>query len=290
MKEGLSMLKTNEKTLPIISVQGQVVNPSFSKKGKMTVDGDIIFMPGTGGVTYNAKIGDCCVGWTADHLEPGVTTRNPVEAYNDAYVCYSCIGNEAKVMSGDAKGRKGIVTGKHGGCEHLMIYFDDETMELMAPDDKVLVKACGQGLALTDYPGIITRNLSPALLHKMNITEKDGKLVVGVAKIVPGCLMGSGLGSPSASGDYDITLFDKGLVAEYGLDKLRFGDIVAILDADTRYGRTWQTGAVTIGVVIHSDCMAAGHGPGVTTLLSCKTPLIEAVIDEGANLADYFVK
>jgi len=102
--------------------------------------------------------------------------------------------------------------------------------------------------------------------------------------------MGSGLGSPSASGDYDITLFDKGLVAEYGLDKLRFGDIVAILDADTRYGRTWQTGAVTIGVVIHSDCMAAGHGPGVTTLLSCKTPLIEAVIDEGANLADYFVK
>jgi len=213
-----------------------------------------------------------------------------VDAYNDAYVCYSCIGNEAKVMSGDAKGRKGIVTGKHGGCEHLMIYFDDETMELMAPDDKVLVKACGQGLALTDYPGIITRNLSPALLHKMNITEKDGKLVVGVAKIVPGCLMGSGLGSPSASGDYDITLFDKGLVAEYGLDKLRFGDIVAILDADTRYGRTWQTGAVTIGVVIHSDCMAAGHGPGVTTLLSCKTPLIEAVIDEGANLADYFVK
>ena len=81
------MLKTNEKTLPIVSVQGMVVHPSFSKKGKMTVDGDIIFMPGTGGITYNAKIGDICVGWTADHLEPGVTTRNPVEAPNDAYVC-----------------------------------------------------------------------------------------------------------------------------------------------------------------------------------------------------------
>lgn len=102
--------------------------------------------------------------------------------------------------------------------------------------------------------------------------------------------MGSGLGSGSASGDYDITLFDEGITKEYGLDKLRFGDIVCIKDADTRYGRTYQTGAVTIGVVIHSDCMAAGHGPGVTTLMSCKTTLIEPVIDEKANLADMFIK
>ena len=284
------MLKTNEKTLPIVSVQGMVVHPSISKKGKMTVDGDIFFIPGTGCITYNAKIGDICVGWTADHLEPGVTTRNPVEAHNDAYVCYSCIGNEAKVISGDAKGRRGIVTGKHGGCEHLMIYFDDETLELLAQDDKILVKSCGQGMALTDYPEIILRNMSPDLLHKMNITEKNGKLQVGVAKIVPGCIMGSGLGSPSASGDYDIALFDETITKQYGLDALRFGDIVCILDADTRYGRTYQTGAVTIGVVIHSDCMAAGHGPGVTTLMSCKTSLIEPVIDEKANLADMFIE
>ena len=65
---------------------------------------------------------------------------------------------------------------------------------------------------------------------------------------------------------------------------------MAILDADTRYGRNFITGAITIGVVVHSDCILAGHGPGVTTLMTCKTPLIEAVIDEGANLADYFVK
>ena len=201
----------------------------------------------------------------------------------------SCIGNEAKVVSGDAKGRRGFVTGKHGGCEHLMIYFDDETMELLAPDDKILVKSCGQGLALTDYPEITLRNLSPALLHKMNITEKDGKLQVGVAKIVPGCIMGSGLGSGSSSGDYDITLFDEEITQKYGLDKLRFGDIVCILNADTRVGRTYRTGAMTIGVVIHSDCYAAGHGPGVTTLMSCKTTLIEPVLDEKANLADMFL-
>lgn len=284
------MLKTNEKTLPIISVQGQVVNPSSTLKGRLTIDGKTIFMPGTGGITYNAKIGDICVGWTADHLEPGVSTKNAVEAHNNGYVTYSCIGNTARVMSGDAKGRLGIVTGKHGGCEHLMIYFDDETLELMAPDDKILVKACGQGLALTDHPDIILRNTSPELLHKMNITEENGKLKVGVAKIIPACIMGSGLGSPSASGDYDITLFDEGITKEYGLDTLRFGDIVCILDADTRFGRSYYTGAVTIGVVIHSDCMFSGHGPGVTTLMSCKTTLIEPVIDETANLAHMFLK
>lgn len=46
---------------------------------------------------------------------------------------------------------------------------------------------------------------------------------------------------------------------------------------------------MTIGVVIHSDCYAAGHGPGVTTLMSCKTTLIEPVLDEKANLADMFL-
>ena len=61
------------------------------------------------------------------------------------------------------------------------------------------------------------------------------------------------------------------------------------MDADTRYGRTYRTGSVTIGVVVHSDCILAGHGPGVTTLMTCKTRLIEPVIDPKANLADMFL-
>ena len=147
-------------------------------------------------------------------------------------------------------------------------------------------------MKLLDYPEILLRNMSPALLEKMNITEKDGgKLTVGVAKIVPGCIMGSGLGaSTSYYGDYDITLHDKQICQQYGLDQLRFGDIVAIQDADTRYGRNFITGAITIGVVVHSDCILSGHGPGVTTLMTCKTPLIEPVIDQSANLADFFLK
>ena len=40
------------------------------------------------------------------------------------------------------KGRCGYVTGKHGGIDHVMVYFDEETLDLMTCDDKVLIKAC----------------------------------------------------------------------------------------------------------------------------------------------------
>ena len=58
------------------------------------------------------------------------------------------------------------------------------------------------------------------------------------------------------------------------------------MDHDNRYGRAYRKGAVTIGAVVHSDCLSAGHGPGVTTLMTCKTSLIRPVIDPRANIAD----
>ena len=36
---------------------------------------------------------------------------------------YSCVGNEAKVVSGDAKGAIGYVIGHHGGSEHVIVDF-----------------------------------------------------------------------------------------------------------------------------------------------------------------------
>jgi hypothetical protein len=75
-------------------------------------------------------------------------------------------------------------------------------------------------------------------------------------------------------------------VKKYKLDKIRFGDFVALMDHDNRYGRAYRQGAVTIGVVVHSDCLLAGHGPGVTTIMTCETSLIEPVIDPNANMAD----
>ena len=66
----------------------------------------------------------------------------------------------------------------------------------------------------------------------------------------------------------------------------RAGAFVAITDHDNVYGRSWRKGAVTIGIVIHSDCLVAGHGPGVTTVMTCSTSMIEPVVDPRANIAD----
>jgi hypothetical protein len=79
---------------------------------------------------------------------------------------------------------------------------------------------------------------------------------------------------------------DPETVKKYNLDKIRFGDFVALMDHDNAYGRAYVQGAVTIGIVVHSDCLLAGHGPGVSTLLTCSTPQIEPKIDPSANIAD----
>lgn len=285
------MLKTNKEMLPLLKVQGQISHPKANAAGRMTNDGQVLWVPGTGGITLNATIGDCCIGWAADHLEPGVSSRNPDDTANAGYNTFSCVGNEATIISGDAKGAKGVVTGKHGGIEHVMVYFKREDLEKMEIGDKISVASQGQGMTLCDYPEVLLRNMGPELLEKMNIKEEGGKVHVGVAKIIPACVMGSGLGSrTSTSGDYDITLHDPIMTEKYGLKELRFGDIVALQDADTRYGRTFRTGAVTIGVVIHGDSFLNGHGPGVTTLMACKDAEIVPFVDKDANLATYFVK
>ena len=49
----------------------------------------------------------------------------------------ACIGNEAIVVKGDAKGEKGVVVGKHGGIEHVMADFPPEIMEKLVIEDRV---------------------------------------------------------------------------------------------------------------------------------------------------------
>ena len=105
--------------------------------------------------------------------------------------------------------------------------------------------------------------------------------------IVPAQCMGSGLGSAHvAAGDYDVMTSDPGTVKEYQLDRLRFGDFVALKDHDNSFGRAFVKGAVSIGIVVHSNCLLAGHGPGIATLMTCSTPLIEPVLDPDANIVN----
>ena len=286
------MLKTNRDKLIKISVQGSVDHPGTPTGTEYNPDRMRMAQatPTMGGICYNANIGDCCMGIKGEHTEPGVTTKNLTsEAHNGAYNTYSCIGNVAKVVTGDAKGELGRVTGMHGGPEHVMLWFPQETLEKLTCTDQFLVKAYGFGLELTDYPDVVCTNLDPDLLDAMGIEEKDGKLIVKVAAKIPGYLMGSGKGHyHPVRGDYDLMTQDKEEIARLGLDKLRFGDIVLLEDQDNTWGRAHCKGASTIGVIIHGESDRMGHGPGITTILSSRKPSIEGVIDESANLATYF--
>ena len=191
------------------------------------------------------------------------------------------------VVSGSAKGKTGTVTGRHGGVEHLLVDFDDAALEKLCYDDQILVRCFGQGLILRDFPEVACYNFDPALLKPWGVQVKAKKLDVPVAMEVPAAIMGSGIGHPDpGTGDYDITTQDPKVVKRLGLDRLRFGDIIVIRDADNTYGRNYYEGAITIAIVVHSDSFLSGHGPGVTTLMSSKHSQIRPVFSARANLAD----
>lgn len=286
------MLKTNQDRVVEILLQCQAGPPRTRSAWGVDHDGKPFLLPSIGGITLNLQVGDSAFGWAGDHLEPGVSctsdTHKPNEHPNNGLQLFSCVGNQATVVSGEAKGGKGVVLGHHGGSEHVIVDFPRSVKEKLTYDDKIIIRSKGQGLRLLDYPEITLFNLDPSLLEKMKIRKSSKtKLEVPVTTMVPAACMGSGIGSAHVgSGDYDIVTSDPQSVAEYKLDQIRFGDFVALMDHDNRFGRAYRQGAVTIGVVVHSDCLKAGHGPGVTTIMTCKSPLIVPVIDPKANLAD----
>ncbi len=292
------MLKLNLNQLVKVAVVGEVASPVLREGYQVSHEGKPLNLPSIGGITYNVKIGDLARGWIGDHIEPGVSTYNKegkdgrdirYSGENVGYNVLSCIGNPAILITGEAKGKKGIVTGTHGGVEHVLIDFSDEVLKKLAYGDKVQITALGLGLAIIDCPEIKFFNLDPDLLFKINPKfNREKKLEFPVVAKVPPYLMGAGLGhGTAASGDYDITMADEKIIKKLGLDKLRFGDVVAIEDTDNSFGRCFRPGAMTIGVVVHSDCVLAGHGPGVTTIATSKEGKIQPIINKNANIGYY---
>lgn len=280
-------MNTNVDRLAIISVVGEVAHPKVGGSVyRVGQDGAVHVVPGTGGISYNVRVGSPACGWKGDHLEPGVSTRASDGGDNGAYNTLACVGNPAKVVSGDAKGGEGYVVGTHGGIEHVMVEFPDDVLDELLPGDKILVKSFGQGLELADFGGVAVCSLDPRLLDSWGVEAEGDTIAVPVTHTVPAKVMGSGLGADTAvRGDYDIQMFSRDVVDEHGLDDLKLGDFVAILDADHTYGRIYYTGAVSVGVVVHSDSYVAGHGPGVATLLTSRAGKIRPVIDAEANVA-----
>src|SRR3990170_3433887 len=162
------MLRTNVDKLVKISVMGEVASPVIGRSVyNISATGTPLVLHGVGGITYNLRVGDPACGWEADHVEPSVSVENKEndprygQGANAAFNVLSCVGNEAIVATGDAKGAKGVVTGKHGGIEHVIVDFQPETLERLILGDKILVKAYGVGLKLLDFPGVCVMNTDP---------------------------------------------------------------------------------------------------------------------------------
>lgn len=293
-------LRTNKDKLVCISARATITSPAFSVSEDVNFEGKRpIGALGIGGINYTVRVGDKLSKYIGDHIEPGVSAGVSSEAGEDSaeetgLMSLSCLGNEVIVADRDKqiRWRKGWVTGKHGGVNHILIDFDNSTLNKLAPGDNLLVKAVGQGLQLLDFPDVRVMNIDPGLLDSISINVKKigkrSRLIVPVTAIVPSVLGGSGLGSvDSTTTDYDIMNSDANEWRKYGLHKLKFGDIIALKDIYAPFGACLKKGAWSIGVVIHGTCIYAGHGPGIVIILTDNNKTIVPNVVPKSNVKYY---
>jgi hypothetical protein len=290
-------LNINLSDLVMVAVMGQIAHPvGAGNPYRIGQDGVPRVLPATGGIVLNQRVGDRCVGLMGDHIEPGVALHNNNREIvgsrngpNLALITYACVGNVARVISGPCVGKRGLVTGKHGGVDHVLVDFPPAVLQRLQIGDRIQINSHGLGLQLLDYPEVTVTNCSPLLLRHWRIQASDRGLKVPVTHRFPASIMGSGLGKNTVwRGDYDIQLFDPEMRDRYRLGTLRFGDFVAICDGDTRFGPSYRQSRITIGIIVHGDSTVSGHGPGVTPLLTGSANCLQPIIDSQANLAALF--
>jgi hypothetical protein len=280
-------LRTNRDRL-ITTAAVARVNPARDAGYSNTAyDGTAHVRFGIGTINYTVSVGDSAYGWAnGNHVEPDVSTTdvNP-----PALGILGCIGNEATVITGRARGAKGFLVGKHG---NTMLWFPKDILEQLTMEDRFQIRARGAGLKIEGFEDVRVNKIAPDLLENMGIEIEGDRLVVPVATRVPGRIMGSGVGMAGSrfileNVDYDIQTTDPQIVDEYDLKSIRLGDIVAIEGHYDYWGRGRYEGAVTVGVVIHGYSTSGGHGPGVNPILSALPGRIELRDDPAANIAYY---
>jgi uncharacterized protein DUF4438 len=146
----------NQDELVLAAVLGQIAPPVAGVNPyRIGHDGIPRVLPGTGGIALNQRIGDRCVGLAGDHVEPGVALHNNSrevigirEGPNLALLTYACVGNRARVVSGPCTGQWGLVTGKHGGVNHVLVDFPPAVLRRLCIGDRMQIYAVGLGLRL----------------------------------------------------------------------------------------------------------------------------------------------
>jgi hypothetical protein len=280
----LSGLRTNADRLVEIGLAGQVAHPTHSGTYNVDSYGRPIILPGMAGVVRNARVGDLVFPWAADHLEPGVSAGSSDPGAHQALQFLSCIGNEVRILDGPAAGAVGRVTGKHA---FVLVDFPQDALDVLAPGDRLLVRAAGQGLRLLDFGDVAPRSCGPELLDALGITAADGRLRVEVAAEIPAFMMGAGLGMSSEWANCDVMFTRWEVIERLGFERIRLGDVVAMHDQDHRYGRGYRAGHLAFGVVAHGGHGGVpGHGMGVATFLSGPADCFDVVPVEQVNLRE----
>jgi hypothetical protein len=285
------IVEFNEDRLVAVSVMGHIAHPSFpglpAEPYRLASDGTPFLLPTYGGIVYNVSVGDSAFGWMADCVHPGVSIAFPSDMGNRGLNTFACVGNEAKVMTGEAKGARGVVTGKSGRfSEHVIVHFSKEDRTKMAVNDKIGIRSCGVGMSFLKHPEIRLKSLSPRLLTALQAVESKGRVQVPVVAKIPAHMIGAGAGLTSEGGSIHLQTTDRAEVSELGLDRLRLGDLVALEDYDSRYQHGYLRGAIGIAVVGQTDGPRAGYGPGMTLLMTDAASRIEPVIRASVNLVD----
>lgn len=279
----MSQLRWNTESLVEMAVTGQISQPAIRQGAYLHwPDGRATTLPGMYGIAYNARVGDRAFGWAGDHVEPGASIAHADERADYALHYLTCIGNAAEVVSGRARGARGVVTGEHA---RLLVDFPPEALDDLMVGDTIQIRAVGRGLRLADFPAIEFKKTSPALAGAFGLTVDGGRVVCPVAMELPARVMGSGAELNAEFVDQDLMSGDRALLAALGIDQMRLGDLVAIRDVDHRFGRSFRRGWTAICLCIHGDSVMTGHGPGILTLVTGPSDQLAFTIDRGANLA-----
>ncbi|MBW2644794.1 MAG: DUF4438 domain-containing protein [Deltaproteobacteria bacterium] len=269
---------TNKDKLLTIAVQGQIAPAQPSRSYAVTWDGTPKVLIGNGGINYNLKIGDPIFGWASgDRATMGVAVQGsgPDARARGAWTPQVSIGNEVKLLSGAAKGEKGVITGKLRGF--ALVHFEDSVLNKLSIGDSMLAKSLGVGLKIDGFEDVFVQNLTPEVLESLVSQTQDGRLEVPVVKEIPGDIIGRGAIQTCYPPD----------IEKYGLKDLRFGDIVYLEDVQSVYGNGYFKGGAVIGVISSGPSDMSGQGIAFTPILSSREGKLTVRIDPDANIGKY---
>ncbi len=251
-------------------------------------DGTPFVGVGIGGIAPAVRVGMPALGWAGEQVEPAVSIVHPDPAANADLSLQACVGNRVEIQGGAVDGAIGVVTGKHEEFQaftHVLCDFPPEVSERLGPEDRVVVRAVGVGLAVRDAPSVACHRLSPRLWAAWAPRVTGGRLQVGVVAVCPPHLVGMGAGRLAATTSLEIQTSSPSALTAAGLDHLRLGDLVAVRDWDGRFAIGYRPGALTVGVIATGASRRAGRGLAVTVLVSALDGRLEVQVHPGANLA-----